>query len=88
MLYFHAQETCTIANQALSQEDVAEIFSLLNVNEALFFVNIHVQYQKRIAFILHHPLQTYENANNFPEIDLGKHLELLLGAVHIKVLIH
>lgn len=63
------RKTHVIANQALSQR-VAETFSPLNVNEARFFVNIHVQYQKRIAFILLHPLQNYENANTLPEIDL------------------
>ena len=69
MWYIHTQKAHIIANQALSIH-AAETLSLLNVNEAPFFVNIHVQYQKRIAFILLHPLQNYENANNFPEIDL------------------
>lgn len=55
-----------IAIKALSQH-VAETMYLLNVNEALVlvFVNIHVQYQKRIAFIPLHPPQNYENANTF-----------------------
>jgi len=69
MWRIRTQKTNIIANQALSQRG-AETFSLLNVNESLFFVNIYVQYQKRTAFILVHPLQNYGNANNFPEIDL------------------
>ncbi len=64
--YPHTENT---HHQALSQH-VAETLSQLNVNEAPFFVNIHVQYQKRIAFILLQPPQNYKNANNFPEIDL------------------
>lgn len=39
-----------VAIGALSQH-VIEIFFSLNANEGLFFVNIHVQYQ-RTAFIL------------------------------------
>lgn len=59
MWYIHTPKRHIIANQALSQH-VAETFSLLNVNEALFFVNIHVQYQKRIAFTLLHPPELWK----------------------------
>lgn len=52
--YIHTQKANIIANQAFSLHG-AETLSMLNVNEALFFVNIHVQYQKRIAFILSQP---------------------------------
>lgn len=54
ILYIHTHKANIIANQGFSLHG-AETLSLVNVNEAPFFVNIHVQYQKRILFILSQP---------------------------------
>lgn len=52
--YIHTRKVNIIANQGFLLYGV-ETLCLVNVNEALFFVNIHVQYQKTILFTLSQP---------------------------------